>query len=93
MEAWRFDTIVKALGSGPSRRLMLLGVVGAALGRALAVGEAAGRPACVPPGGTCRPGDCCSGLCLRPTHDAPEGRCVDLAACRGDKNCRPGQGR
>jgi hypothetical protein len=94
MDAKQFDRVAKAVGTRTSRRLMLLGVGGAVLSRGIAVGQVAARPACVPPGGTCTPGACCSGLCLRPTHDAPEGQCVDLATCRRGQTCPPpGQGR
>jgi hypothetical protein len=52
MEAARFDRVAKVVGTRTSRRLVLLGVGSAALGRALAVGQvAARRPGCVPPGG------------------------------------------
>lgn len=86
MEAERFERVAKVIGTRTARRRLLLGVVGAALGRALAIGSAAAKAKCVPEGATCRPGGCCLGLlCLRPTHDAPEGRCVNLVACRRKK--------
>jgi hypothetical protein len=90
MDAERFDRVAKVVGTRTARRGLLLGVVGAALGRALAVGPAAARPKCLPVGATCKPGDCCPDLlCLRPTHDAPEGRCVNLVTCRRNKACPP----
>jgi hypothetical protein len=92
MEEARFDHMAKVVGRRTGRRRLLLGVMGAVLGRALTDGPVAAKPkpGCLPVGATCRPGECCPpSTCLRPTHDAPEGQCRDLTTCRRDKTCLP----
>lgn len=73
MESHRFDTFVKALGSGASRRRVMRGL----LGGAAAAGMLARRP--IPAAASCkgqgkgckRTSQCCSGLDCLPSENDP----------------------
>jgi hypothetical protein len=91
MDGQRFDRLVKALGTAPSRRHLLKAMAGAATaGVAALLAPAAGRAGavCRAPGNVCsKQADCCSGCC-GPADRTGRRHCLDSATFATDPaNC------